>query len=75
MGHISPSSSVASSVKPMIAYRESNLLSAWKKQTMSFPYASAGIPYQVLGSSSGATHVAIAPTHAVILRSLRALPI
>ena len=33
VGHIVPSSSLASSLKPSVAYRVLNLSAAWKKQT------------------------------------------
>ena len=54
VGHMLPSSSFASSLKPKVAYRALNLSAGWKKQ-MILPFlAYAGIPYQVFESRPGA---------------------
>src|SRR5204863_6709191 len=53
-GHMEPSSSLALSLKPNIAYRSLNFPALRKKQTTLPSLAYAGIPYQVLGDRSGA---------------------
>src|SRR5690606_13487870 len=54
VGHIVPSSRFALSLKPNVAYLVLNFDAPWKKQTTLPSLAYAGIPYQVLGVSSGA---------------------
>src|SRR5712691_2411813 len=49
-----PSSSLALSLKPKIAYRSLNFPALRKKQTTLPSLAYAGIPYQVFGERSGA---------------------
>ena len=46
---MAPSSMVASSLKPNVAYLESNFAALWKKQTILPSFAYAGIPYHVFG--------------------------
>src|SRR4051812_11557497 len=53
VGHIWPSSSFALSLNPSVAYLDLNLSAHLKKQTTLSSFAYAGIPYQVLGESSG----------------------
>src|SRR6185437_7710317 len=54
VGHMAPSSSVALSVKPKVAYRSLNFSASLKKQTTLSSFAYAGMPYQVRGTSVGA---------------------
>src|SRR3972149_1031627 len=49
VGHMAPSSRLASSLKPNVAYLDLNLCALWKKQTTLPSVAYAGIPYQVFG--------------------------
>src|SRR5512139_302832 len=51
VGHMAPSSRLAASVKPNVAYRDLNLSALWKKQTTLPSLAYAGMPYQVFGDS------------------------
>ena len=51
---MAPSSSLASSLKPSVAYLALNFAAGWKKQTTLPSLAYAGIPYQVVGESAGA---------------------
>src|SRR5690242_14900757 len=60
VGHIAPSSSFASCMKPIVAYLVLNLCALWKKQTILPSLAYAGIPYQSLGERSGALALMIA---------------
>src|SRR6266404_5148907 len=54
VGHMWPSSRVALSLKPNVAYLVLNFCAFWKKQTTLPSLAYAGIPYQSLGESAGA---------------------
>src|SRR5713101_8336497 len=51
---MSPSSRLAESWKPNVAYLDLNFCPLWKKQTTLPSLAYAGIPYQVFGESVGA---------------------
>ena len=48
-GHMLPSSSLALSLKPNVAYRVLNFAPLWKKQTTLSSFVQAGMPYQVFG--------------------------
>src|SRR5947209_7206561 len=67
---MSPTSRLALSVNPSVAYRALNLPALWKKQTTLPSLAYAGIPYQVFGASCGAVDVMILWRRSAILRSL-----
>src|SRR5205085_7227058 len=54
VGHMWPSSRVAWSLKPSVAYLVLNFCAAWKKQTTLPSLAYAGIPYQSFGERAGA---------------------
>ncbi len=55
VGHITPSSRWAASMKANDAYRVLNFVAAWKKQTtLPSAFAYAGMPYQSFGVSDGA---------------------
>src|SRR5512133_2245760 len=59
-GHVEPSSRLALSLKANIAYRSLNFAALRKKQTtLPSLLAYAGIPYHVLGVSSGAVFLTI----------------
>src|SRR6516164_8718533 len=60
VGHMCPSSSFASCMKPSVAYLVLNLCALWKKQTTLPSLAYAGIPYQSLGARAGALALMIA---------------
>src|SRR5918912_164072 len=60
VGHMLPSSSLALSLKPRVAYLLLNLSAHLKKQTTLPSLAYAGIPYQVLGDNAGAVVLMIA---------------
>src|SRR5690348_11396692 len=64
-----PSSSCALSLKPSVAYLVLNFCALWKKQTTLSSFAYAGIPYQVLGDSSGALALTSACRRSPIARS------
>src|SRR5215469_6206272 len=64
-----PSSRCAGSLKPSVAYRVLNFCAGWKKQTTLPPLAYAGIPYQVLGETSGALALMMAWTRSARARS------
>src|SRR3990170_1757971 len=55
VGHMAPSSRLASSLKPNVAYLDLNFCALWKKQTTLPSLAYAGIPYQVFGERAGAS--------------------
>src|SRR4051812_16638068 len=60
-GHMEPSSRLALSLKPNIAYLSLNFAASRKKQTtLPSLLAYAGIPYQVFGVSSGPAPLTIA---------------
>src|SRR6266540_7157618 len=69
VGHMSPSSRLAASWKPNVAYRALNFAASWKKHTTLPPLAYAGIPYQVLGSRSGALARTISWIRSAMARS------
>src|SRR5947207_14255615 len=54
IGHSSPSSRLALSLKPSVAYRDLNFAASWKNRTALPSLAYAGIPYQLVGESVGA---------------------
>src|SRR6516164_3078857 len=64
-----PSSSLAWSLKPSVAYLDLNFCALWKKQTTLPSLAYAGIPYQVLGESAGALALTSAWIRLAIVRS------
>src|SRR5438128_11593335 len=68
-GHMEPSSSLALSLKPNIAYRSLNFPALRKKQTTLPSFAYAGIPYQVFGERSGALALMMAWSRSAKLRS------
>src|SRR5512134_2322928 len=69
VGHMAPSSRLAVSLKPNVAYLELNFSAGVKKQTTFPSLAYAGIPYQVFGDSSGALAVTIAWSRSAMARS------
>src|SRR4026207_2218359 len=69
VAHISPSSRLATSLKPNVAYLDLNFCALWKKQTTLPSLAYAGIPYQVLGVSAGALALTIAWSRSAMTRS------
>src|SRR6516225_9118111 len=69
VGHMAPSSSFATCMKPSVAYLVLNFCSLWKKQTTLPPLAYAGIPYQSLGERAGALALMIAWSRAPRARS------
>src|SRR6185369_14576320 len=69
VGHIAPSSRFASSLKPNVEYLDLNLCALWKKQRTLPSLAYAGIPYHVLGASSGALALTRAWSRSAIERS------
>ena len=69
VGHMSPSSRFAWSLKPSVAYLDLNFCALWKKQTTLPSLAYAGIPYQVLGARAGALAVTMAWSRSAIARS------
>src|SRR5262245_63378069 len=60
VGHIAPSSGLAASLNPRVAYLALNLSAFWKKQTFLPSLAYAGIPYQALAGCLGALPLMIA---------------
>src|SRR3954454_17969427 len=66
---MAPSSRFALSLKPSVAYLDLNFPALWKKQTTLPSLAYAGIPYQVLGASSGALVVMRAWSRSAMARS------
>src|SRR5437870_9258656 len=60
VGHMAPSSRLASCMKPNVAYLVLNFCALWKKQTTLPSLAYAGIPYQSLGDRAGALALMIA---------------
>src|SRR2546428_11073648 len=60
IGHSSPSSRVAESLNPSVAYLALNLALSWKKKTALPSLAYAGIPYQVVDEREGALALTIA---------------
>src|ERR1019366_3518381 len=66
---MAPSSSFALSLKPSVWYLALNFPAFWKKQRTSPSLAYAGIPYQVLGVSSGAAALMRACTRSAMERS------
>src|SRR5512132_3530483 len=69
VGHMAPSSRLASSSKPNVAYLELNFPALLKKQTTLPSLAYAGIPYQVFGHRVGAVASMIAWSRLAIARS------
>src|ERR1700722_13829779 len=69
VGHMAPSSRFALSLKPSVAYLALNLTAGWKKQTTLPSLAYAGIPYQVLGTRSGAASLMMAWIRSAMTRS------
>ncbi len=69
VGHMSPSSRFASSLKPNVAYLALNLCALWKKQTTLPSLAYAGIPYQSFGERAGALALMIAWSRSPMARS------
>src|SRR6266446_8019046 len=68
VGHMWPSSRVALSLKPSVAYLVLNFCAAWKKQTTLPSLAYAGIPYQSFGESPGALALMVAWSRAPMVR-------
>src|SRR5262245_59078689 len=66
---MAPSSRLAASLKPNVAYLVLNFCAAWKKQTTLLSLAYAGMPYQVFGERSGALALMIAWSRLAIARS------
>ena len=66
---MSPSSRVALSLKPNVAYLVLNFWAAWKKQTTLPSFAYAGIPYQSLDESPGALALMMAWSRSAMVRS------
>src|SRR5215831_7880895 len=66
---MAPSSRLAASSKPNVAYLELNFAALLKKQTILPSFAYAGIPYQVFGQRSGALALTIAWTRLAMARS------
>src|SRR5262245_29353082 len=69
VGHMAPSSSFASCMKPSVAYLVLNFCALWKKQTTLPSLAYAGIPYQSLGERAGALALMIAWNLSAMARS------
>src|SRR5207302_4308538 len=70
VGHMAPSSSFASSLKPNVAYLDLNFCALWKKQTtLPSLLAYAGIPYQVVGERAGALALMMAWSRLAMARS------
>src|SRR5215207_9840984 len=69
VGHMSPSSRLAESLKPNVAYLALNFDAGVKKQTTLSFLAYAGIPYQVFGERAGALAVMIAWSRSPMARS------
>src|SRR5262249_39051550 len=68
-GHIAPSSRLASSLKPNVAYLVLNFCAGWKWQTILPSLAYAGIPYQSLGERTGALALMTAWIRSPLTRS------
>src|SRR5439155_22807454 len=68
-GHRAPSSRLALSLKPNVAYLVLNFCALWKKQTTLPSLAYAGIPYQSLGERAGALALMIAWSRLPMARS------
>src|SRR5436189_643675 len=68
-GHMLPSSRLALSLKPNVAYLDLNFWALWKKQTTLPSLAYAGIPYQVLGEMAGALALTMAWSRSAMARS------
>src|SRR6476661_4519989 len=67
---MAPSSRLALSLKPSVAYLVLNLCPLWKKQTtLPSSLAYAGIPYQVLGVRLGAAALTMACSRSAMARS------
>src|SRR5262249_28634458 len=66
---MAPSSRLAASSKPNVAYLELNFAALLKKQTILPSFAYAGIPYQVFGQRSGALALTIAWSRLAMARS------
>src|SRR5260221_10528766 len=66
---MAPSSRLAASLKPSVAYLVLNFSAVWKKQTILSSLAYAGIPYQVFGERAGALALMIAWSRLAIARS------
>src|SRR5205814_5738760 len=69
VGHMTPSSRLALSLKPNVAYLDLNFCALWKKQTTLPSLAYAGIPYQVLGERAGALALMTAWSRSAMARS------
>src|SRR5579859_4803725 len=69
VGHMAPSSRLAMSLKPSIAYLVLNFCAHWKKQTILPSLAYAGIPYQVFGERVGALALMITWSRPAMARS------
>src|SRR2546428_357570 len=68
-GHRAPSSRLALSLKPNVAYLVLNFCALWKKQTTLPSLAYAGIPYQSFGERAGALALTIAWSRSAMARS------
>src|SRR5207253_9359821 len=68
-GHMLPSSRLALSLKPNVAYLDLNFWALWKKQTTLPSLAYAGLPYQVLGERAGALALTMAWSRSAMARS------
>src|SRR4029450_11279947 len=71
---MAPSSRLAASSNPNVAYLESNFPALLKKQTTLPSLAYAGIPYQVFGQRSGAVASTISWSRLAMTRSDPSLP-
>src|SRR5437016_10537878 len=69
VGHMWPSSRVALSLKPSVAYLVLNFCAAWKKQTTLPSFAYAGIPYQSRGERPGTLPLMMAWSRSPMARS------
>src|SRR5690348_13011334 len=66
---MSPSSRLALSLKPSVAYLVLNFRAGWKKQTTLPSLAYAGCPYQVRGARAGAAALTMAWIRSAMTRS------
>src|SRR5438477_5793975 len=69
VGHMAPSSRLALSLKPNVAYLVLNFCALWKKQTTLSSLAYAGIPYQVFDERAGALALMMAWSRLAMARS------
>src|SRR6267142_5094124 len=69
VGHSSPSSRLALSLKPSVAYLDLNFAASWKNRTALPSLAYAGIPYQVVDARAGAFALTMACSRFAMPRS------